>query len=247
MGLFHKDKKQTTNDPSATADQFLDEYFREELRNRGRWYFENIIKENAALFKADLEATITEVNAGLKEHIASELDAALKDLNKGLQDHVTQQLDAQFLEYSKTMKQAQDAALHTMTDNAESLQSQYQELRTMLQSSVTDQKTTLTNIFEENKVRIADMQKAQDIALEALNASTQALQEQHEQIQQTFQQNVIKQQDLLVQEFEQNMARVVEQYLVAALGDQYDFKAQLPSIIAQMEEHKQALIDDIKL
>lgn len=245
MGLFTSDKKK--KNPAEDAEHFLDEYFREELRNRGRWYFENIIKENASVFKTDLKSTITEINANLKSHVTSQLDSALTQLNAQLQAHVTEQLDAQFVEYSKTMKQAQDAALHTMTENAESLQKQYQDLRTMLQSNITDQKTTLTNIFEENKVRIADMQKSQDLALDALNSSTKALQEQHEMIQQTFQQTVAKQEDLLVNQFEQNMSKVVEHYLLSALGDQYDFKAQLPAIIEQMEANKQALIDDIKL
>lgn len=43
------------------------------------------------------------------------------------------------------------------------------------------------------------------------------------------------------------MARIVENYLVAAIGEQYNLKSQLPSIIKQLEENKQAIVDDIKL
>ena len=43
------------------------------------------------------------------------------------------------------------------------------------------------------------------------------------------------------------MAAIVERYLLGALGDQYDLKAQLPAIIKQMEENKQAIADDMKL
>ena len=43
------------------------------------------------------------------------------------------------------------------------------------------------------------------------------------------------------------MAQVVEHYLLGALGDQYDVKAQLPSIIKQLEDNKQVIVDDMKL
>ena len=43
------------------------------------------------------------------------------------------------------------------------------------------------------------------------------------------------------------MARIIEHYLLEALGDQYDLKAQLPAIIQQLETNKQAIVDDMKL
>lgn len=52
---------------------------------------------------------------------------------------------------------------------------------------------------------------------------------------------------MLVDAFEQNMAQIIEHYLLGALGDQYDLKAQLPSIIKQMQDNKQAIVDDMKL
>jgi hypothetical protein len=57
----------------------------------------------------------------------------------------------------------------------------------------------------------------------------------------------VKQEEALINGFESNMARIIEQYLLGALGDQYDLKAQLPSIIGQMEANKQAIVDDMKL
>lgn len=43
------------------------------------------------------------------------------------------------------------------------------------------------------------------------------------------------------------MARILEHYLIGALGEQTHFKAQLPSIIEQLEKNKQAMMDDMKL
>jgi hypothetical protein len=52
---------------------------------------------------------------------------------------------------------------------------------------------------------------------------------------------------MLVTAFESNMAQIVEHYLLGALGDQYDLKAQLPSIIKQMEANKDVIVEDMKL
>ena len=54
MGLFHKQKSQKGLSDEEAAElegHFLDENFREELRNHGRLYFEKVINENAKLFK----------------------------------------------------------------------------------------------------------------------------------------------------------------------------------------------------
>ena len=73
------------------------------------------------------------------------------------------------------------------------------------------------------------------------------MQEQQQQLSAMLQQGIAKQQEMMITTFEDNMAQIVEHYLLGALGDQYDMKAQLPSIIKQMEENKQAIADDMKL
>ena len=62
-----------------------------------------------------------------------------------------------------------------------------------------------------------------------------------------MQKNIASQEELIIGAFEQNMAQVVEHYLLGALSDQFDLKAQLPSIIQQMEQNKQVMVDDMKL
>jgi hypothetical protein len=59
--------------------------------------------------------------------------------------------------------------------------------------------------------------------------------------------NVREQESALVTAFQENMAQTIEHYLPESLGDQYDVKAQLPAIIQQMENNKQAIVDDMKL
>jgi uncharacterized protein YbjQ (UPF0145 family) len=250
MGLFQhkKDEKKSPQDEATDAVvNLIDENFQKELLNYGRTYFENILNDAGALFKQDLNTTIGQVNVQLQDHVTKQLDIAIAQVNVELKDHVAKQLEGQFAEYNKEMKEAQDLALKSLTDNSEQLQAEYQDLRTTLQKNVADQKVTLTNVFEENKVRIAEMKEAQDLALKSLNDSAEALKEQYQKINETLQKNVAEQEEVLVGAFEENMGRIVEHYLLGALGDQFDLKAQLPAIIKQMEENKQVIADDMKL
>jgi len=250
MGLFqHKQTSKNTSTDEAIADEehFFDEYFREELRNHGRWYFEKVINENGKLFKQDLDTAVTQVKVDLKEHLTAQLDETLTQVTTYLKEYVTTQLDGQFAEYTKAAKEAQDIALAAVNESAKSLQDQHEELGATLQKSISNQSLMMNSLFEENMSRMNVVKTTQEAALDALNASVKSLQEQQAQLEQTMKQNVEAQESALVTSFESNMAQVVEHYILGALGDQFDLKAQLPSIIQQMETNKQAIVDDMKL
>lgn len=247
MGLFHHKQQTPTDRGQNDQEHFFDEYFREELRNHGRWYFEKVINENGELFKNDLQATVQQVNLELKEHITSQLDSAIAQLNTDLKDHVTKQIDEQLVSRAKVMQDAQDQALKALTDSAVALQEHHKHLSETLEKNVADQDALLHNVFEENKTRITSMTDAQDAALETLKHSIQTLQEQYQATATALQKGVDDQKAMLMNSFQNNMAQVVEHYLLGALGDQYDLKSQLPSIIKQLEANKQAMVDDINL
>jgi hypothetical protein len=240
MGLFqHKQ-------PDEEADgalHFFDDYFREELRKRGREYFEKVIDDNATLLKKDLDATVAHVNSELDEHITEQLDGTVAQINA----KIAEQLDAQFAEYGKAMKTAQDDAVKGLNQRAQTLQEQHQQLSSTLQKSIANQEVMLNGVFNKNMARITAVADAQDAALQSLNRTVKALEEQNQQLSTTLQTTVANQEAMLVTVFEQNMAQIIEHYLLGALGDQYDLKAQLPSIIKQMEANKQEIVDDMKL
>lgn len=251
MGIFqHKqpDPKKSPSDGLLPEEEhFFDEYFREELRNHGRWYFEKVINENGEIFKRELQDTIAQVNVELKDHVTKQLDSAIAQVNNELKDHTTKQLEEQFNDYSKSLKEAQELALKTMTESAQTLKDQHEALRKALEKNVADQQDLLHNAFDENKTQITAMKEAQDSALKWLNQSAQALHDQYQQMSAVLQKNVVEQEQLMVTAFQSNMAQIVEHYLLGALGDQFDLKSQLPSIIKQLEENKQAMTDDMKL
>jgi hypothetical protein len=141
----------------------------------------------------------------------------------------------------------QAMVLQTLQTGVQASQEQTKQMSTVLQKSVTNQEAMMGAILEQSKTQIAAMQNAQGTAVQSLNDSAQALQAQHEQLSAMLQQTIADQQAMMVDTFQDNMARVIEHYLLGAMGDQFDLKAQLPSIIKQMETNKQAMMDDMKL
>lgn len=254
MGLFQNNKKTPLDEEAERVLRFFDDHFREELRERAREYFEEVIKDNGAIFKQDLDTSITQINLELKGHITTHLDTAITEVTGQLQQHITEKLDGQFIEYSRVAKEAQEDSMATLTKTTQDLQSQYQQLIRSLQTSVAElqqnivaQQKALDDMLSESKAQVATMKDAEASTLRWLNDSAQAMHEQHKQLSETLGKSVATQENVLVGAFEQNMARVIEHYLLGAIGEQYDLKAQLPAIVAQMEANKQAIVEDVKL
>lgn len=254
MGLFQGNKKTPLDEEAERVLQFFDENFRDELRSRAKEYFEKAIDENSTIFKHDLSDVVTQVNTELKDHITTQLDAAIVRIGSDISSNVSKQFEERLLEHSKAVKDAQDQALQSLATSVETMKKQHQEVVQSLEKNVTDleknviaHETALTNMLEKNKAQVTTMEEAQTSALRWLTSSAQAMHDQYEQMTITLQKSVADQETMLVSAFESNMAQVIEHYLLGALGDQYDLKAQLPAIIKQMEENKQVIVDDVKL
>jgi len=252
MGLFqHKHAEEPLSEEVLEAVGLLfDDEFREELKSHGRVYFERVINENAALFKQDLDATIAHINTELRQHVARQLDQQFSEINRvngELREHIAARLDEQLVEYNETMKNAQDEALKSLEQRAQNLEQQHQQLGVALGKSFAHQDALLTSAVTESEARLNSMKGAQEAALQSLTESVKTLQEQHQQLSEMLQETIVHQQDMLIGAFENNMASVIEHYLMSALSDQYDLKAQLPAITQQLEANKQAIADDMKL
>lgn len=232
MGLFQHKKKWPANqrpidESTDGVQEFFDEYFLE-LRNRGRLYYEEIVSEHAAQFKQDLTNTVARVD-------------------KELKDYLVQRLEDQFVSFSDQMKQAQTEAVASLNQSVDELKNQHQELKDSLQKSADYQASVLAKAFDDNTAQINALKEAEESAVTSLNSSVDALKEQHTNLLFTLEKNAKEQQAILTKAFEDNMAHIIEQYLLQTLGESYDLKAQLPAIIKQMEQNKQAMMDDITL
>lgn len=250
MGIFNK--QQSTKKSAGSGDplddqNFFDDYFREELRNRGRWHFERVISENAELFKQDLDATISHLHDDLKTRIVKEVETAVAQVNVDVKDQVTNQLNTQLEEYRKTLDDTKKAAVEALNHGKKVLEDQQHELTRAMQQTIQEQESSLQTVFEQSKSRMTQMSESQQSALEWLDTSMQELKKQQERLTQDLERNVAKQQELMTNAFHDNMAQVVEHYLLGAVSDQYDMKSQLPGILQHLEENKQAMTDDMKL
>ena len=91
------------------------------------------------------------------------------------------------------------------------------------------------------------MQEAQELALGSLQRTAQEVETQRLALTQALKKDVAEREAALLKVYEENMAKIVEHYVLLALGDQFDLKSQLPYIIAQMEANKQNIIEDMRL
>lgn len=232
MGIFAKHKQDDDEQPQLnpagqTVDHALDTYF-EGVRGKGRSYFEHAVTDQVAKFKEDLDTTI-------------------KHVNDNLTDYIKERLDEQFREYGKMMRETQAAALESLNQSLVDLQEQHKQLAYTTQKNVEYQEAVMNHAFKDSQTRLLSLKTVQESAVDAMNREVVELQTQRQQISEVLKTNVTYQEAVLVNVFEENMAMIIEHYLLGALGDQFDLKAQLPSIIQQMSANKQAIVDDMKL
>lgn len=275
MGIFqHKQQHVPTAEEQAlqAAQEVFNEEYREQLREHGRLNFERIVNESAALFKHDLDTTVTQVTKELKEHIVRQLDQqlveygklmkdaqelALKSLNssaqtlqnqhKELSETLNKNVSAQEEQLINVIKDTQALAVESLNRSSKALDEKYYELTGLLSKNIGDQEKFLVDTFQENIVRINEITEAQKLAVQMLQQSSKAVEQQYQLLTTTLKGNVENEQKMLVDGFQDNMAQIIEHYLLDALGEQYDLKAQLPAIVQQMEQNKQAIADDMKL
>jgi hypothetical protein len=91
------------------------------------------------------------------------------------------------------------------------------------------------------------MKSAQDMALATLQKTAEDVELQRTQLAAALEKGVGAREMALLKVYEENMAKIVEHYVLQALGDQFDLKTQLPYIIGQMEANKQKIVEDMRL
>lgn len=264
MGLFQHKKSQAMSledKEIQEIDHFFDDELRDDLRERGKSYFDRAINENVALFKQDLDAIVSHINTELRQHATRQLDEQMADIskvNEELRQTVSRRLDEKFAEYGETIQNAQDETLKTIERNRQEIDQHYQSLSGTMQKSITDQEdnmrrnishqaATFDQAAKDSAEQISTMKAAHAATLQSLTDSARALENQNHQLSVVLKDSLAHQEAMLMSAFEGNMAQVVEHYLLEALGDQFDVRAQLPGIVKQLEANKQSMVDDIAL
>lgn len=136
-----KPKEPTAEDYAHSAEEdvehiFNDE-FREELRNRGRLHFEKIIGENAMFLQQDLRLTTSQLNDYMKQEI-------------------TRTLQEEFSKYERSITDAKQLAIDSITKTQEAIEQQRQILGEQLEKQVSAEKQRLVAGFEKNMADIVN-------------------------------------------------------------------------------------------
>lgn len=85
----------------------------------------------------------------------------------------------------------------------------------------------------------------QSVALASL-ASKEALEHHGKTVKQSVEHDLQQLKQQRIEHFEQNMAEIINHYLLAAIGHQADSKDQIAQIISELEAHKAQMVQDIK-
>ncbi len=102
---------------------------------------------------------------------------------------------------------------------------------------------TLKEAFSTYEQSIQD---AKNTALDSINKTRVAVEEQGQVMKQQLTETMEKEKQDLINRFEANMAEIVNHYVIGAIGNQIDLEDQLEYILSELEHNKQAIIDDIK-
>jgi hypothetical protein len=108
-------------------------------------------------------------------------------------------------------------------------------------------KTEITRKLQEefNKYEQSIMD-AKQLAIESIQKTNMAIDEQRQILSAQVQQEIIAEKQQLLKHFEANMADIINHYVVAAVGNQIDLNDQLEYILADLEANKQAIMKDIQ-
>lgn len=97
--------------------------------------------------------------------------------------------------------------------------------------------------FAKYEESITDAKK---MAIESIEKTKQTIEEQRQLLSDQMSSEIEKEKQHLIDRFEQNMADIINHYLLAAIGKQIDLSDQLEYILAELEANKQAIAEDVK-
>jgi len=102
---------------------------------------------------------------------------------------------------------------------------------------------TLQEEFAKYEQSINDAKK---VATDSIQKTQEALEQQRQALSQALEGEVQKERDRLIKRFEDNMADIINHYVMQAIGNQIDLSDQLEFILSDMEANKQAMVEDVK-
>lgn len=114
------------------------------------------------------------------------------------------------------------------------------QLNTYMKQEITK---TLQEEFAKYERSIAD---AKQIAVDSIEKTQAAIDQQRKVLIEQLEKELAVEKDRLLNNFEKNMADIVNHYVLSAIGNEIDLNDQLEYILSDLEANKAAIIEDIK-
>lgn len=172
--------------------------------------------------------------SGKKSGSDNYVDAANKEVERIFSDEFREELrNRGRLHFEKIIS---DNAMFLKQD----LQLTASDLNKYMQEQI---KKVLKEEFEKYEESI---ENAKQIAIDAINKTQSALDEQRTALQKQIAEEAAKEKERLMVAFADNMSQVVNHYLLEAVGNEIDLSAQLDYIFRHLEDNKQAILEDIQ-
>lgn len=102
---------------------------------------------------------------------------------------------------------------------------------------------TLQQEFKKYEQSIVD---AKQMALESIEKTINTIEEQRTFLEQQLQAETKAQKEKIIENFEHDMASIINHYVLQAIGTQIDLSDQLDYILREIESNKQAIVEDIQ-
>lgn len=129
-------------------------------------------------------------------------------------------------------------------ENAMFLQQDLRETTSQLNDYMRTELTrTLQEEFKKYEQSISD---AKQIALGSIEKTITTIEQQRTFMEQQLQAQSQANKQRMIKQFEQDMATIVNHYVVKAIGDQIDLSDQLEYILGQLETNKAAILEDMR-
>lgn len=107
-------------------------------------------------------------------------------------------------------------------------------------------KEEITKSLEEAFKKYEEsIQDAKQLALDSIQKTQVAVEQQREILNEQLVKEIAVEKERTVSRFNNNMADVVNHYVLAAVGNQINLEDQLEYILGELERNKQAIIEDI--
>lgn len=102
------------------------------------------------------------------------------------------------------------------------------------------------NLEEEFQKYEQSINDAKQLAIESIQKTNTAIDEQRALLGQEVQKQISAEKEQLISRFEQNMADIINHYVLGAIGNQIDLNDQLDFILSDLEANKEAIAEDLR-